>query len=161
MNTSPQHTPKLAPSGLWWDDASTGQTWVSAARTITEADVVNFAGVSGDFNALHMDAPYAAASRFGQRVVHGALVLSIATGLRGRLGIFDGTLIAFAEIRSWTFAAPVLIGDTVHCVNEIVELHETSKPDRGIMVQRVSVLNQRDEVVQHGEMVSLMRRRVA
>lgn len=148
-------------TGLWWDDAALGMRWVSPARTVTEADVVNFSGVSGDYNALHVDAEYAAGTRFGERIAHGALILSIVTGLRSRLGIFEGTLIAFAEIRSWRFRAPVLIGDTVHCVNEVVELAPTSKPDRGVMVHAVTVLNQRGVTVQEGEMVSLLKRRAA
>ncbi len=154
-------TSTTAPTGLWFDDAALDMRFETPARTITEADVVNFCGVSGDFNALHTDAVAAQETPFGERIVHGALVLSIATGLRSRLGIFEDTLIAFAGIREWRFVKPVLIGDTVRTVNTIVELRETSRPDRGIMVQRVDVRNQRDEVVQTGEMVSLMRRRGA
>lgn len=148
-------------AGVWWDDAELGRTWISEGRTVTEGDVTNFAGLSGDFHALHTDAEAAADSQFGQRIAHGALVLSIVTGLRSRLGIFDGTLIAFAELRSWRFRAPVFIGDTIHCVTEIVARRETSKPDRGVLVQHVATLNQRGEVVQEGDFVSLVRRRLA
>ncbi|WP_259376110.1 MULTISPECIES: MaoC/PaaZ C-terminal domain-containing protein [Rhodococcus] len=133
-------------------------TFETPRRTVTEADVVNFAGVSGDFHTLHTDAQTMRESQFGERIAHGALVLSIVTGLRGRLGIFDDTLVAFAEIRRWRFVRPVLIGDTIRAANEVVELTPTSKPDRGVMVQHVQVLNQHDVVVQEGEMVALVKR---
>ncbi|MGW4339011.1 MaoC/PaaZ C-terminal domain-containing protein [Rhodococcus koreensis] len=133
-------------------------TFETPRRTVTEADVINFAGVSGDFHTLHTDAQTMRESQFGERIAHGALVLSMVTGLRGRLGIFDDTLVAFAEIRRWRFVRPVLIGDTIRVVNEIVELNPTSKPDRGVMVQQVQVLNQHDVIVQEGEMVALMKR---
>ena len=120
---------------------------------------MNFAGVSGDFNSLHTDAVHAAGTPFGERLVHGVLVLAIATGLRQRGALFDGTLLAFLEIRSWRFVSPVRIGDTIHVVTEVTELTETSKPDRGIAIQHVEVRNQRDEVVQAGEFVTMLRRR--
>src|SRR3954447_12800197 len=123
-------------TGLWFDDAEIGMSYQTAARTVTEADLVNFAGVSGDFHELHTDAELMRASPFGERIAHGALILSIVTGLRGRLGIFDAPLIAFAEIRGWRFVKPVLIGDTIRARNETVERRPTSKPDRGILVQR-------------------------
>ncbi|MFC9551977.1 MaoC/PaaZ C-terminal domain-containing protein [Rhodococcus sp. NPDC056960] len=145
-------------AGLWFDDVEIGMTFETPRRTVTEADVVNFAGVSGDFHTLHTDAQTMRESQFGERIAHGALVLSIVTGLRGRLGIFDDTLVAFAEIRRWRFVRPVLIGDTIRAANEIVELTPTSKPDRGVMVQHVQVLNQHDVVVQEGEMVALVKR---
>ena len=145
-------------AGLWFDDVEIGMTFETPRRTVTEADVVNFAGVSGDFHTLHTDAQTMRESQFGERIAHGALVLSIVTGLRGRLGIFDETLVAFAEIRRWRFVRPVLIGDTIRAANEVVELTPTSKPDRGVMVQHVQVLNQHDVVVQEGEMVALVKR---
>ena len=145
-------------AGLWFDDVEIAMTFETPRRTVTEADVVNFAGVSGDFHTLHTDAQTMRESQFGERIAHGALVLSIVTGLRGRLGIFDDTLVAFAEIRRWRFVRPVLIGDTIRAANEVVELTPTSKPDRGVMVQHVQVLNQHDVVVQEGEMVALVKR---
>ncbi|QZA16279.1 MaoC family dehydratase N-terminal domain-containing protein [Mycobacterium malmoense] len=147
--------------GLWFDQAEVGMRFETPRRTVTEADVVNFAGVSGDFHELHTDAEAMRDSQFGQRIAHGALVLSMVTGLRARLGIFDASLLAFAEIRRWRFLRPVLIGDTIRATNEIVQLTPTSKPDRGVMVQRVEVFNQHDVVVQEGEMVALLRRRAA
>jgi acyl dehydratase len=144
---------------LHFEDVDVGFRFETPSRTITEADLVAFAGVSGDFNPLHTDAVYAVRSIYGERIAHGALVLSLATGLRQRTGLFDGTLMGLLEIRNWCFMAPVRIGDTIRVTNEIKELRETSKPDRGIMVQRIDVLNQDDAVVAGGEFVMLVRRR--
>ena len=144
---------------LYFEDFQVGQRFTTPARTVTEADIVNFAGVSGDFNPIHTDAEFARGTPFGQRIAHGLLVLAMLTGLRQRTGHFEGTLIAWLEIRSYRFLKPVLIGDTVHGETEILEKRETSRPDRGILVQRVRVLNQKGEVVQEGEFVTLVRRR--
>jgi acyl dehydratase len=144
---------------LYFEDVEVGLRFETPRRTVTEADIVAFAGVSGDFNPLHTDAVFAAGSIYGERIAHGALVLSLATGLRQRVGLFDGTLMGLLEIRSWRFRAPVLIGDTIRVANEVTELRPTSKPDRGIMVQRVEVLKQDDTVAAGGELVMLLRRR--
>ena len=144
---------------LYFEDVEVGSTFTTLRRTITEADIVNFAGVSGDFNPLHMDAEFAKDSLFGQRVAHGVLVLGVATGLRQGIGLFDGTLMGLLELRTWRFLAPVFIGDTVRVETEIVELRPTSKPDRGVMTQRVSVLKQGDTLVQQGELVALLKRK--
>jgi acyl dehydratase len=144
---------------LYYEDVEVGFRFETPGRTVTEADLVAFAGVSGDFNPLHTDRVYAAQSIYGERIAHGALVLSLATGLRQRVGLFDGTLMGLLEIRTWRFLAPVRIGDTIRVATEIAELRETSKPDRGIMVQRVEVLNQDDALVGSGELVALLRRR--
>jgi acyl dehydratase len=144
---------------LYFEDVEVGLRFETPRRTVTEADLVAFAGVSGDFNPLHTDAVFAADSIYGERIAHGALVLSLATGLRQRVGLFDRTLMGLLEIRSWRFKAPVLIGDTIRIANEVTELRTTSKPDRGIMVQRVEVIKQDDTVAADGELVLLLRRR--
>jgi acyl dehydratase len=126
---------------------------------VTEADLVNFAGVSGDFNPIHTDEEYAKETPFGRRVAHGLLVLAMLTGLRLRTGVFEGTLIAWLEIRRYRFLKPVFIGDTIRGETEIAEKRETSKPDRGVVVQRVRIYNQKGEAVQEGEFVTLVRRK--
>lgn len=146
-------------TALTYDDLAVGFRFETPRRTVTEADIVAFCGVSGDFNPLHTDAVFAAGTPYGERIAHGALVLSLATGLRQRLGLFDGTLLGFLEIRSWKFLAPVRIGDTIRVANEVVEMRETSNPGRGIVVQRVEVVNQNDEIVQNGEFVLMVARR--
>jgi acyl dehydratase len=144
---------------LYFEDVEVGFRFETPSRTVTEADLVAFTGISGDFNPLHTDAAYAAKSIYGERIAHGALVLSVATGLRQRVGLFDGTLMGLLEIRSWRFLAPVLIGDTIHIVNEVIELRPTSKSDRGVMVHRVDVVKQDETIAARGELVLLLRRR--
>jgi acyl dehydratase len=144
---------------LFFEDVEVGLRFETPRRTVTEADLMAFAGVSGDFNPLHTDAVFAADSIYGERIAHGALVLSLATGLRQRVGLFDGTLMGLLEIRGWRFVAPVRIGDTIRVRSEVTELRPGSKPDRGVMVQRVEVVNQDDAVVNDGELVLLIRRR--
>jgi acyl dehydratase len=144
---------------LYFEDMEVGASWVSPRRTITEADVSAFAGLSGDFNPLHVDAVFAAEGAFGRRVAHGALVLSVATGLRQQMPIFRGSMRALLELRSWRFLRPVFFGDTVAVVSTVESARETSKPNQGIVVQRIEVVNQEGEPVQVGEMVSLVARR--
>ncbi len=144
---------------LYFEDVRAGDTFESPTRTITETDLVDFASLSGDFNPLHTDEEFAKTTEFGHRIAHGALVLSIVTGLRQRMGLFDRTIIGLLEIRSWRFLKPVFIGDTIQAVTVIKELRESSKSDRGLMIQGIKVLNQHGEVVQEGEFVILIRRR--
>jgi acyl dehydratase len=144
---------------LFFEDVEVGFRFETPGRTVTEADLVAFAGVSGDFNPLHTDSAFAAESIYGERIAHGALVVSLATGLRQRVGLFDGTLMGLLEIRAWRFTRPVRIGDTIRVACEVTELRPTSKPDRGIMVQHIEVLEQAGTVVQSGEFVMLLRRR--
>ena len=142
------------------EDLAAGQTFVSAARTITEADVVAFAGLSGDFNPIHTDAEFAKDSPYGQRVVYGLLGLSIATGLLDRLGVFSGSAIAMLGITDWTFTGPVFIGDTVRLELTILGVRPSrSKPDRGVVERRFELRNQRDELVQTGRIDVLVRRK--
>ncbi|MEA2322344.1 MAG: hypothetical protein QOD81_2194 [Solirubrobacteraceae bacterium] len=144
---------------LYFEDVEVGMRFESPSRTITEADIVNFAGVSGDFNPLHTDETFAKETIYGRRIAHGVLALSVVTGLRQRTGTFDKTLMGFLEIRSWRFRAPVFPGDTIRAITSVAELRETSKPDRGVMVQGIEVLNQDGDIVQDGEFVTLLRRR--
>ena len=133
-----------------------GRQWVTQRRTITESDVVTFAGLSGDFNPLHVDETFAAQGPFGRRVVHGLLVLSIATGIRQQSGVFYGVVRAFAEVKSWRFLKPVFMGDTIMVVTTVVEARPTSKPGQGIVEQRVDVVNQDADIVQSGIFVTMI-----
>jgi acyl dehydratase len=133
-----------------------GRQWVTQRRTITESDVVTFAGLSGDFNPLHVDETFAAQGPFGRRVVHGLLVLSIATGLRQQSGVFYGVVRAFAEVKSWRFLKPVFMGDTIMVVTTVVDARPTSKPGQGIVEQRVDVVNQDADIVQSGIFVTMI-----
>ena len=102
-----------AARGMYFEEFEVGQKMISPGRTVTESDVVGFAGLSGDFNLIHTDAEYSKNSPFGARVAHGLLGLSIASGLALRTGVLEGTVIAFREIVSWKFVKPVFIGDTL------------------------------------------------
>lgn len=137
---------------LKWQDLEVGQRFVSTSRTIGEAEVSGFAGLTGDFSELHTSDTFAEKTPFGRRVAHGLLGLSIAHGLMWpRTGQFRDSAIAFLGMTDWRFVRPIFIGDTLHVEYEIVELRESkSNPDRGIATFRVSVLNQRNEVVQEG-----------
>lgn len=133
--------------------------FVSAGRTVTEADMVAFAGLSGDFNVIHTDAEFAKGSVYGQRVVYGVLGMAIMTGLLDRLGIFSGSAIAMLSITDWQFTAPIFIGDTVHLELTILAIRPSrSKPDRGVVERQFEVINQRGEVLQSGRIDVLVRR---
>lgn len=162
MSETPTSPPEPDAFGrLYFEDMGVGERWVSPRRTITEADVAAFAGLAGDFNPLHVDEVFAASGAFGRRVAHGTLVLAVATGLRQQMPIFRGSMRALLEFRSWRFRRPVFFGDTVAVVTTVLEARETSNPDQGVVVQGVEVVNQDGEVVQEGELVSLVARRGA
>lgn len=148
--------PKYKLRGLHFEDFETGQTLVTAGRTITEADIVNFAGLSGDFNQIHTDAEYAARDTFGRRVAHGLLVQSIATGLAVQSGIMEGTVLAFREL-DCKFSLPVFIGDTIHVKVEISEKKALPRLGGGNINMKISVINQDGKVVQRGNWVMLVK----
>lgn len=135
---------------MFYEDFEVGQVFTTQGRTITETDVVLFAGWSWDTNPPHTDAQSMRASRFGERIAHGMLGISVAMGLASRLGVFEDSSIALLGIDDWRFAAPILIGDTVHCTVEIVGARLTGRGDAGILDRRFELSNQRNEVVQHG-----------
>ena len=133
-----------------------GQVDESRARTITETDVVQFSWVSGDVNPMHTDAVHSAKSPIGQRIAHGALGLSVATGLSASLGYLDGTAIAALGVDEWKFLKPIFFNDTIRLRATVISARPTSKPDRGVLVRRMELLNQRDEVVQTGLMTTMV-----
>jgi acyl dehydratase len=134
---------------------------LSPGRTITETDVVGFAGLSGDFNPIHTDVEFARSTVYGKRVVYGLLGLAILTGLLDRTGLFSGTAIAMLGIRDWQFRAPLFIGDTVRFRLTITNVRRTSRGDRGVVERYFELLNQHDEVVQHGHIDIMVRARDA
>ncbi|MGD2077900.1 MAG: MaoC/PaaZ C-terminal domain-containing protein [Chloroflexota bacterium] len=144
------------PRGLYFEEIELGKSLVTAGRTITEGDIVTFAGLSGDFNQLHVDAVYAAAGEFGQRVAHGLLVVSVATGLIVQTGMMEGTVHAFRELE-WKFSRPVFIGDTIHAQLTITEKKSLPRLGGGSATAKVAVYNQNDQVVHRGTMVLLVR----
>ncbi len=144
------------PRGLYFEEFEIGQIMLTVGRTITEADVVNFAGLSGDYNRIHTDAVYAAQDTFGQRVAHGLLVQSVATGLAVQSGIIEGTVLAFREL-SCKFSLPVFLGDTIHVKIEITDTKAFRRLGGGNITMKYSVINQDDKVVQRGDWVMLIK----
>jgi acyl dehydratase len=145
--------------GLYWEDWEIGAEFESPARTLTEADIVLFAGLSGDYNPLHINEEYCKKTIFGSRIAHGPLVYAIAAGLLFQLHLYDDTLIAFLGFENLRFTNPVKPGDTIHARIKVLEKRETSRPDRGVMKRQLQVLNQRAEVVQEGIQAFLLKRR--
>lgn len=143
------------------EEFEVGQVDESRARTITETDVVTFSWVSGDVNPMHTDAVHSAKSPIGQRIAHGALGLSIATGLSASFGYLEGTAIAALGIDEWKFLKPILFNDTIHLRATVVSARPTSKPDRGVLVRRMELVNQHGEVVQSGLMTTMVLTRAA
>jgi acyl dehydratase len=146
--------------GMKYEEFNVGDEFVSPARTVTETDIVNFAGLSGDFNQLHTDEEFGKKTQFGKRIAHGLLGLAISSGLTQRTGITDGTVMAFLGLE-WKFSAPIFIGDTIHVVQKVTAMRETKKPDRGIISFQTTVINQDGIVVQEGvRNVMIARKRV-
>jgi len=145
--------------GIYWEDWEIGAEFESPARTVTEADIVMFAALSGDYNPLHINEEYARTTQFGTRIAHGPLVYALAAGLLFQLHLYDDTLIAFLGFENLKFTKPVIAGDTIHAVIKVSEKRETSRPDRGVMKRELRVLNQRQEVVQEAVQAFLLKRR--
>jgi len=144
-------------TGLTYEEFELGAIYDTQARTITEADVVTFAGLSGDYNPLHTDAETAKNTPFGERIAHGMLTVAISTGMANMTGLMAGTTIALME-QNIKYKGAVKFGDTVRLQMEVIEKRETSKPDRGIVKLAARVLNQRDDVVVDMVWTQLMKR---
>ena len=130
----------------YYDDFLVGEKIITRARTVTEADIVNFASFTGDFHPMHVDVEFAKQHPFGERVAHGMLVLSLASGLWSPEYTMQWALIAFYGMDKVRFISPVKINETLH-----VELLCVSKEDKedksGVVNMEHSVINQRDEAV--------------
>ncbi len=145
--------------GMFWEEWEIGAEFESPARTVTEADIVTFAGLSGDYNPLHINEEYCKQTVFGGRIAHGPLVYAIAAGLLFQLHLYDDTLIAFLGFEHLKFTKPVRPGDTIHARIKVLEKRETSHPDRGLMKRELQVLNQRGEMVQEAIQTFLLKRK--
>lgn len=146
--------------GLYFEEFEVGAVHQSQRRTVTEADIVAFAGLSWDTNPLHTDKILAVETGFPAPIAHGALVLSMATGMSANIGYMAGTAIAFGGIEEWKFLAPVLAGDTIFLRTTVTETRQSqSKPDRGIVKRLMEVVNQDGTVVQRGHVAVFVRTR--
>ena len=146
--------------GLYFEEFVLDRPVTTRGRTVGEGDITTFAGLSGDFNPLHVDEEFCAGTQFGGRIAHGPLTLSMAIGLMSQQNMIDGTAMALLNL-NWDFSGPVKIGDTIHAVVTPVARKATSKPDRGVVTLRFEVVNQRRETVQIGSATLLMRRKAA
>lgn len=136
--------------GYYFEEFAVGQRILTSARTVTESDVVTFAGLSGDYNQIHTDVEFSRGTPYGQRVAHGLLVLGIASGLAMRTGVLEGTVLAFREINNWKFSSPVFIGDTVHVELLVLETKALPRLGGGSVVIELAVKNQRQEITMKG-----------
>ena len=126
---------------LYFEDFVLDHVSTSRGRTVTEADIVNFAGLSGDFVELHMNEVAAAQGPFGKRIAHGALIFSISTGLSVQMNQIQDTVVAFYGVDKLRFTRPVFIGDTIHVTKKVAAL-EPKGAGRGVVTFETSVVNQ-------------------
>jgi len=152
-------TSGIQQRGLFFEEFSPGQKIISVGRTITESDVVSFAGLTGDYNQIHTDQEFSKATPFGQRVAHGLLCLSIGMGLTTRTGFLEGTVLAFREIINWKFTKPVFIGDTIHVELEVTETKEIRRLGGGLIQIKAEIKNQHGEVTARGMWEALIASR--
>ena len=145
--------------GLYFDDFEVGREFHSASRTITEADVVAFAGLSGDFNPLHTDETFAAKTPVKTRIAHGMLSMAVATGLANQMGIFEGTTLALMQ-QTIKYAGMVRFGDTIRIVMTVTAAKASSSSNkRGVVTFNVVILNQEDKTIIDSEWVLMMSRK--
>lgn len=145
------------PRGLFFEDWAIGDAYLTPRRTVTQTDIVNFACLSGDFNAPHVDHEFCKEQPYGEPIAHGPLVLAIAGGLMCQSGVNDGTIVAMMGTDDWRIHKPVKHGDTLHVVMVPREKRRTSKGDRGIVTFDREIRNQRDEAVHTMKSSSMYR----
>lgn len=142
--------------GRYFEDFSLGEQFKTAGRTVGEGDITNFAGLVGDFTPIHVDEHYAQKTRFGGRIAHGPLTMSMAIGLLTQLNVLGEAVVGLLNI-DWDFKGAVKIGDTVYADVSIGELRKTSKPGTGVVKFCFAVANHRGEAIQNGSMTVLFR----
>src|SRR5436305_8381763 len=144
-------------SHLYFEDVAVGQEWESLGRTVTEADVVNFAGLSGDYNPIHVDHEFAKTTIFRKPIAHGLLVWSMSSGL----GLYCPPMrtLAFVAVREWHFRSPVFVGDTIRLRTKVLEKEASSRGRRGRIVWQRQIMNQAGKVVQEGIITTLVQGR--
>lgn len=144
----------------YFEDFEEHMTFTTPRRTVTEADIVNFAGLSGDFNPIHVDAVHASDGIFGERIAHGLLGISIASGLTSHLGFLGEKVQAFMGLE-WKFKAPTFIGDTIHCELSVNQTKAVKRLGGGIVKLGIDVVNQEGETVHQGTWTLLFKSREA
>jgi acyl dehydratase len=143
------------PLGLFFEDYEVGQKMITRGRTITEADIVQFGALTGDFNPMHFDDDYMKDHMLGKRVAHGMLTISYAVGQAYQLGFMEQTVLSFRSVEM-KFSIPVFVGDTVHVEMAVAELKAASRLGGGIVTMDVRIVNQEDKAVQKGQWTVLV-----
>lgn len=143
--------------GLYFEEFHIGDGAASIGRTITETDIVQFCYLTGDWNQLHSDAEFAARTPFQARIAHGLLGMSIASGLVMRIGLIEGTALAFRGVENWKFSRPIFMGDTIHVETKVTETKALPRLGGGQVTLEVSVVNQKGELCQRGIWEVLVR----
>jgi acyl dehydratase len=146
----------LLTTGAYFEDFQEGLEIVTPARTITETDVVAFAGLSGDYHPLHTDDVYAASGPYGKRIAHGLLGLGVTSGLVFRLGVLEKSVLAFRGLEC-TFKRPICVGDTVHAQLKVLGTRAMPRIDGGLVELRVRLYNQEHHLVQTGRWKVLIK----
>lgn len=155
MSNATAEVPLLA-HGLTWEDMKTGNKFRTAARTVTESDLMAFIHLGGFNEPLFYDARHAAAGGYSGRLIPGALTYVLAEGLILQTNALHGTGLAFMTME-YSIARPVYVGDTLHVVVEVTDSRPSSKPGRGVVSSRCGVINQRGEEVAYFTPVRLIR----
>lgn len=159
MEIAKNDADELKPRGKYYEDFEIGKRYSSPRRTITHTDIVNYAGISGDYNAPHVDFEFCKTQPYKEPLAHAPLVFAIATGLQCQSGINDGTVVAFLGMDKWRVHGPVKHGDTIRMVVIPIEKRLTSKGDRGIVTFDREIINQRSEIVQTMTTMTMYLRR--
>jgi acyl dehydratase len=147
----------FTPIHLYFDDVQVDQEWESLGRTVTEADIVNFAGLSGDFNPIHVDHEFARTTPFRKPIAHGLLVWTVSSGLA--INSPPMRTLALLSIRDWDFKGPVFIGDTIRVRSKVLSKESRARGRRGVITWGREILNQEGKVVQAGLTVTLVEGR--
>lgn len=137
-------------NSLYFEDLKTGEVFESSGRTVTETDMTMFSMLSGDWNPIHCDQEFAGKTRFGERLVHGAFGIALATGLMHGLGIFEKSAVAMMSLSEWKFIKPITVGMTLRLRLSIIDFEEGTSKRVGRVDRRLQLVNQHDEVVQDG-----------
>ena len=142
---------------LYFDDVEVGQEWETQGRTVTEADIVNFAGLSGDFNPIHVDHEFAESTPFRRPIAHGLLIQAISSGLG--VSVPPMRTLALTMMKEWHFRGPVFIGDTIRVRSRILDKESRSRGRRGVVTWHRQIINQEGKVVQEGISVTVVEGR--
>lgn len=146
------------PRGMYFEEFEVGAAMRTRGRTVAEADLVQFAALTGDFNPMHTDAEFCRDSFMGQRVAHGMLVASYAVGQAYQLGILERTVLGFRGFEM-KFSSPVYIGDTIHAELKVQAVKAARRLGGGVVTLEIRIIKQDGKIAQKGSLSLLMMSR--